>query len=118
MKTLAMLALSVLLFGSCFAQNTVTTTTNASGTITEFIPGEALVIRSEQDSAPLRYALTKRTIIVDESGAPVDVATIRSGAPVIVTYSREGDRMLVSKVVVRKPALIERQTTTTTTEER
>jgi hypothetical protein len=51
------------------------------------------------------------------------VETVKSGLPVTVYYTRQGDRMIANKVVVRKstttterPAIEEKRTTTTTTE--
>lgn len=99
------------------AQTTVTETTTSSGTITEFTPGEAVVIRSETGTEPLRYTLSRGTLVVDESGRPVDVATVHQGVPVVVHYSQEGNRMVVSRIVVRKAPLEEKHTTTTTTVE-
>jgi hypothetical protein len=60
---------------------------------------------------------------VDENGNPVSVDVVKSGVPVTVYYTQDGDRMIASKVVVRKivstdaaaPAVIEKKTTTTTT---
>jgi len=105
---------------------TETRTTTTSGTITRFEPGnETMVIRTETGPEPLNYAITKRTTIVDETGAPVSVERIVSGAPVSVQYIREGDRMLANRIVVRRvaaeavpvpaPPVRERTTTTTTT---
>ena len=65
---------------------------------------------------------------MDENGAPVSVETVKSGLPVTIYYTRDGDRMIANKVVVRKrvtksittdaPAVIEKKTTTTTTTEK
>ena len=118
MRTLVFLWVLGLFMSVSEAQTTVTQTITSAGTITEFTPGDAIVLRSEGTTEPLRYSLTQRTIVVDENGTPVDVATVHQGTPVIIHYSREGGQMVVSRVVVQKPAVIERQTTTTTTEER
>jgi len=88
--------------------NTSTTTTESAGTITEFSP-DSIVIRSETSSSPMHYSYTKSTTYVDDTGAPVSIETVKSGLPVTVYYTLEGDRMIANKVVVRK-------TTTTTTE--
>lgn len=97
-------------------------TTNAAGTISEFGP-DAIVLRTEGASAPVRYSASRTTTYVDETGNPVSVDTVRSGLPVTVYYSRDGDRMIANRVVVTRrtvapePAgsVIEKRTTTTTT---
>jgi hypothetical protein len=43
---------------------------------------------------------------------------MRPDIPATVYYVREGDRMIVRKVVLSKPVVIEKTTTTTTTTER
>ena len=104
------------------AQTTVQTTTTATqsvGTISEFGP-ETIVIRSETSPEPIRYSYSKTTTYVDETGAPVSIETVKSGLPVTVHYSRVGDQMVASRVIVRRavvPAapVIEKKTTTTTT---
>ena len=100
---------------------TTTTTTNSAGTISEFGP-DVLVIKSETAPAPIRYSYTTKTVYVDEAGAPVTLTTVKSGIPVTVYYTKEGDKMVASKVVVRKvvtkpvaPVIEEKKTTTTTT---
>jgi len=85
------------------------TSTETAGTISEMSPG-AIVVRTETSSSPINYSSTKSTTYVDENGAPVSVETVKSGLPVTVYYTREGDRMVADKVIVRK-------TTTTTTEQ-
>lgn len=84
---------------------TVTTTTEGTGTITRYVPGEpAIVLRSEASPEPLSYSVTKTTTFVDDTGAPVAVERIAPGLPVTVHYVREGERMVASRVVVvREP---------------
>ena len=101
-----------------------TVTTETAGTISEVRP-DAIVIRTETSSSPIKYSSTKTTTYVDETGAPVSIKTVKSGLPVTVYYTREGDRMIANKVVVRKtttttekPVLEEKRTTTTTTTEK
>ena len=107
-----------------FAQTTVkeTTTTTSAGTISEFGP-ETIVIRSETSPEPVRYTYSKTTTYVDETGAPVSIETVKSGLPVTVHYVKVGDRMVASRVIVRKavvapaaPVIEQKKTTTTTTE--
>ena len=100
---------------------TTTTTTNSAGTISEFGP-DVLVIKSETAPAPIRYSYTTKTVYVDEAGAPVTLTTVKSGIPVTVYYTKEGDKMVASKVVVKKtvvkpaaPVIEEKKSSTTTT---
>jgi len=82
-------------------ETTETKTTTTTGTINEF-GDDRLVIRSETSKDPLRYRFTKTTTYVDEDGNPVSVKEIKSGLPVTVHYTRDGDAMVASKVIVRK----------------
>ena len=100
-----------------------TTTTTSAGTISEFGP-ETIIIRSETSPEPVRYSYSKTTTYVDETGAPVSIETVKSGLPVTVHYVKVGDKMVASKVIVRKavvkeaPVILEKKTTTTTTTEK
>ena len=99
-----------------------TVTTETAGTISEVRP-DTIVIRTETSSSPISYSSTKTTTYVDETGAPVSIKTVTSGLPVTVYYTREGDRMIANKVVIRKTTttttgsgpIEEKETTTTTT---
>ena len=71
----------------------------------------------------MNYTYTKSTTYVDDAGVPVSIETVKSGMPVTVHYTQEGDRMVATKVVVRKTmtttdgsTIQKRRTTTTTTE--
>ena len=120
------LALCVLLLPcSVLAQKQVSvTTTETAGTISE-LGQDTIMVQTETSSSPMRYSSTKRTTYVDEMGAPVSIETVKSGLPVTVYYTREGDRMVADKVVVRRatttttgsPMTETKQTRTTTTTE-
>ena len=108
-----------------FAQHTdvtvETVTTETVGTISEVSP-DTLVVRSETSTAPTKYTYTKSTTYVDDMGNPVSMETVKSGLPVTVYYTQEGDQMIADKVVVRKtstttqkPIMQEKRTKTTTT---
>ncbi|RBP41280.1 hypothetical protein DES53_107111 [Roseimicrobium gellanilyticum] len=85
------------------AQTVIAETTTGSGIITDYVPGgEAIIVREESSSAPVRYALTERTTFIDETGAPVLAEKVTSGMPITVHYVRDGSRMLASRVVVRQ----------------
>jgi len=89
-------------------QSTTSTTTNAAGTISTFSP-DAIAIRTTTTSDPVSYSYTKTTTYVDENGNPVSMALVKSGLPVTVYYTIDGEKMVASKVIVRKSS-----TTTTT----
>lgn len=91
-----------------------TTTTTSAGTITDFGTGR-MIIKTETSAAPLNYLYSERTAYVDESGVPVSIETVKSGLPVTVYYTKVGDTLTATKVIVRKVPLIEEKKTTTTT---
>jgi hypothetical protein len=98
-----------------------TVTTESVGTISEVNP-DTLIIHSETNSSPMNYTYTKSTTYVDDAGVPVSMETVKSGMPVTVYYTQEGDNMVATKVVVRKtmttteqPSTATKKTSTTTT---
>ena len=117
---------AILLTGTVLAvqaQTSVVTTSPVSsmGTISDFNP-QSIMIKSETGMAPVSYSYSKTTTYVDEAGAPVSTTTIKSGQPVTVYYTKSGDVLTASKVIIRKAvvapgsAMEEQKTTTTTTE--
>jgi hypothetical protein len=103
------------------SQTTTTSSTTSAGTVSAFSP-DAITVRTTTSSSPVSYSFSKTTTYVDENGNPISVETVKSGVPVTVFYTQDGDRMVASKIVVRKtvsaePAapVIEKKTTTTTT---
>jgi hypothetical protein len=87
--------------------STTTTTTTSDGTVSQFGP-ETIVVKSTTSTTPLSYSYSKTTTYVDENGNTVSSETVKSGAPVTIYYTQDGDKMIATKVIVRK-------TTTTTT---
>src|SRR5215470_12952331 len=75
---------------------TTTTTTDANGTITEYTPGSAIVLR--ETSGPVRYRFGKTVTYVTRGGRVLDADTVRTkikvGVPVRVHYSGTGDSMM------------------------
>jgi hypothetical protein len=126
MTTLALLALGCFWSSQAFAQTTTSVTTT-NGAFTEYVPGsETMVVRSEAATSPLRYTVTKQTTIVDETGAPVAIERISPGSQLSIQYTGLGDRLVASRVVVRRaatattavtsvPAVTGQQSNTTTT---
>jgi hypothetical protein len=120
----ALLAVGCFWSSQAFAQ-TSTTVTTTNGAFTEYVPGsETMVVKSETGTTPLRYSVTRQTTIVDEAGAPVAVNLISPGSQLSIQYTGSGDRLVASRVVVRRPAtetvttvpaVTGQQTNTTTT---
>jgi len=95
---------------------TTSDTTTASGTITTYTPGtDYITFRAGTTGTPVRYYYTRDTAILDPAGQVVTWSAVRPDLPATVYYVREGDRMIVRKIVLSKPAVIEKETTTTTT---
>jgi hypothetical protein len=100
------------------AGDTVTTasTTTATGTITTYTPDtDYITFRAGTTGAPVKYYYTRDTSILDPEGRVVTWSAVRPDLPATVYYVREGDRMIVRKIVLSKPTVIQKETTTTTT---
>jgi hypothetical protein len=95
---------------------TETSTTTSTGTISTYTPGtDYITFRTSTDAAPARYYYSKDTTILDPEGKTVTWSAVRPDLPATVYYMREGDRMIVRKIVLSKPTVVEKETTTTTT---
>ena len=96
---------------------TSTSTLNGSGTITAYTPGsDYIMFRTESSTTPVRYYYTKKTVLVDPEGRAVEWRALKPDMPVTYTYTKEGDRMVVTKVALAKPlSYYETKETTTTT---
>ena len=81
---------------------TTTTTTDANGTITEYTPGSAIVLK--ETSGPVRYRFGKTVTYVTRSGRLLDPEVVRTrvkvGIPVRVHYTGTGDNMIVDRVIM------------------
>jgi hypothetical protein len=120
---------TVLFIGTLLTANTVLAQTSvittspitSMGTISEFNP-QTIIVKTETGTSPVSYSYSKTTTYVDEAGNPVSMTTVKSGLPVTVYYTKSGDTMTATKVIVRKAVMVpggtleERKTTTTTTE--
>ena len=97
-----------------------TSTTSATGTITTYTPGtDYITFRTGGTTgAPVRYYYSKDTVLLDPDGRTVTWAAVRPDMPATVHYVKEGDRMIVRKVVLSKPTVVEKETTTTVTTEK
>jgi hypothetical protein len=117
LSSLTLLAVSLFTANAAVAQTSSTSTTTttpaasstittSAGTISQFSP-DIIVVQSSTSASPVSYSYSKTTTYVDENGNPVSTETVKSGAPVTVYYTQDGDKMIATKVIVRK-------TTTTT----
>src|SRR5437667_10669009 len=103
-KTLLSIALAVvapLAWGQT-SSTTTTTTTESDGTITEYTPGSAIVLR--ESSGPRRYRFGKTVTYVTRSGRTLDEDMVRTrikvGVPVRVHYVGTGDNIMVDRVIL------------------
>ena len=110
--------------GIALAQETTTTTvdpvtgttTTTTGTIAAYTPdSDYFTFRTAVDAAPVRYYYSKDTTILDPEGQTVTWSAVRPDLPATVYYTRDGERMVVRKIVLSKPTVTEKETTTTTT---
>jgi hypothetical protein len=89
-------------WGQVSQTTTTTTTTDANGTITEYTPGSAIVLR--QTTGPVRYRFGKTVTYVTRSGKVLDEDVVRTrvrvGVPVRVHYTGTGENMLVDRVIL------------------
>jgi hypothetical protein len=81
---------------------TTTTTTEGNGTITQYTPGSAIVLK--ESSGPRTYRFGKTVTYVTKSGKVLDEDTVRTrvkvGVPVRVHYVGTGDNMMVDRVIL------------------
>ena len=78
---------------------TTTTTTESTGTITEFTPGQTLFLKTEA-AQPVRYRFGKTVTYVTSDGKVIEASKIRKDSKVHLHYIKDGDDMLVDKVIV------------------
>ena len=90
-------------------QQTTSTTTTATateetGTVTEYTPGSAIVLR--ETSGPVRYRFGKTVTYVTRSGRVLDENTVRTrvkvGVPVRVHYAETGENKVVDRVILEQ----------------
>ena len=100
--SLALAVASPLAWAQVSQTTTTTTTTEGNGTITEFTPGSAIVLK--ETNGPATYHFGKTVTYVTRSGRVLDEDAVRTkikvGVPVRVHYVREGDNMLVDRVIL------------------
>jgi hypothetical protein len=94
--------------GSVFAADevtsstTTTTTTTGAGTIEEYTPGSAFVVKEK--SGPVKYRYGKKVTYVTKSGKTLsddEVKTrVKVGTPVHVHYDADGDARVINRVEI------------------
>ena len=97
---------------------TETSTVSSQGTITAYTPSSDYIsFRTANETAPVRYYYDKQTTILDPEGRTVTWSAVRPDSPATVYYVREGDRMIVRKIILDRPGTVyeKKETTTTTT---
>src|SRR6476469_5984013 len=80
---------------------TTTTTTESTGTVTDYTPGQLMVVKTEAVE-PVRYKFSKQVTYVTSDGTVIEASKIRKDSKVHVHYVKDGDDMLVDKVIVTK----------------
>ena len=78
---------------------TTTTTTESTGTVTDFTPGQMMVLKTEA-AEPMRYRFGKSVTYVTSDGRVIEASQIKRDSKVRVHYIKQGDDMLVDKVIV------------------
>ena len=79
-----------------------TTATEGTGTITQYSPGSAIVLK--ETSGPVRYRFGKTVTYVSRSGKVLDEKTVKTrikvGVPVRVHYAGTGENKVVDRVIL------------------
>jgi hypothetical protein len=100
--TIALAVVAPFAWGQVSETTTTTTTTEGNGTITEFTPGSAIVLK--ETSGPRTYRFGKTVTYVTRSGKVLDESTVRTrvkvGVPVRVHYVGTGDNVMVDRVII------------------
>ena len=85
--------------GTNGVSETTTTTTESTGTVTDFTPGQMMVLKTEA-AEPMRYKFGKTVTYVTSDGQVIEASKIRKDSKVRVHYIKDGDDMVVDKVIV------------------
>src|SRR6266478_3965204 len=100
--SIALACVAPFAWGQVSETTTTTTTTDANGTITEFSPGSAIVLK--ESSGPVHYRFGKTVTYVTRSGKVLDEDVVRTkikvGVPVRVHYSGTGQNRVVDRVIL------------------
>jgi hypothetical protein len=117
LSTLTALAIAV----SASAEMTQeTTTTTYTGTVSSVSPSSSTIIfkSAAASDVPMKYVYSERTSWVDAAGNTVTRESVQN-QPVTIYYEKQGDQLVVSKVVMQQKSVpaprVEKKTTITTT---
>lgn len=80
-------------------ESTENVTAEGTGTVSEYAPGEFLTLRTE-GGEPLRCKFGEIVRYVNSDGKVIDASKIRKDSKVRVLYHKDGDDMVVDKVIV------------------
>ena len=80
---------------------TTTTTTESFGTVTEFTPGDSLTLKTEA-TEPMHYTFSKTVTYVNAHGKVIEASKIRKDSKVRVHFLKQGDNMVVDKVILTR----------------
>ena len=78
---------------------TTTTTTDSMGTITEITPGATMILKTEA-AEPVHYKFSKTVTYVTSDGRVIEASKVRKDSKVRVHYVKDGDNMVVDKVIL------------------
>jgi hypothetical protein len=78
---------------------TTTTTTDNMGTVTEITPGETMILKTEA-AEPVHYKFSKSVIYTTADGRTIKASKIMKDSKVRVHYVKDGDNMVVDKVIL------------------
>ena len=79
---------------------TQTTTTESTGTITEYTPGTSFILNTGTGE-PVHYRFGKTVTYVTADGKVIEASRVRKDSKVRVHYIKDGNDMLVDKVIVQ-----------------
>jgi hypothetical protein len=80
---------------------TETTTTESFGIVTDFTPGQTIVLKTEAGE-PAHYKFSKTVTYQTADGRVIEASKIKKDSKVRVHYVKDGDDLLVDKVIVTK----------------
>ncbi len=78
---------------------TTTTTTESFGTVTEFTPGDSLILKTEA-TEPMHYTFNKNVEYVNAHGKAIEASKIRKDSKVRVHFVKQGNDLVVDKVIL------------------
>jgi hypothetical protein len=80
-------------------ESTGNVTAESNGTVMEYTPGEVLTLKTDAGE-PLRCKFGEIVSYVTSDGKVIDASKIRKDSKVRVLYHKDGDDMVVDKVIV------------------